>query len=177
MDIIWLLVLITFPVTCGIAWGYFVARAGRGWAWRIGAGIVGSILWAAIGIGIDPLVYPVMQRMLGGGPDWQGVLGVYVVAAIIVISSGLLIVRLFRKLDFSIKQNCTLHNSGSDTPKPLLIGGQLLLEENAPIENKPSLPCCSECKTLYNPDDYSPVASVWRCSQCKNPLPRTLKEE
>ncbi len=86
------IVAIFIMAGCGCLWGYLIAQRGRGVGWRVGFGIIGAVLWPLIGFSIDKPVYRWMRQMLGPGhDDWEGVLGVFVVAAIIVVVLGILI--------------------------------------------------------------------------------------
>lgn len=95
MQVIWPLVLLFFLAATGCSWGYFIARSGRGWGWRIGLGIIGTVLWPVVGFFIDRPVYRFMRQMLGSGhEDWEGVLGVYFVSAVLVVLLGLVVTQM-----------------------------------------------------------------------------------
>ncbi len=95
MQAIWPLVLLFFLAATGCSWAYFIARTGRGWGWRVGLGVTGAILWPVLGAFIDRPVYLFMRRILGlGHEDWEGVLGVYFVSAVLVALVGLVITQM-----------------------------------------------------------------------------------
>jgi len=86
---------ILIMVGCGCLWGYLIALRGRSVGSRIGFGIMGALLWVPIGLSIDRPVYRWMRWMLGHGhEDWEAVLGVYIVAAIIILVLGVIITQL-----------------------------------------------------------------------------------